>query len=29
MAETFLSVRVPVELRSRIKQLAAKRQTSV
>jgi predicted nucleotidyltransferase len=29
MAEAFLSVRVPAELRSRVKQLAAKRQTSV
>jgi uncharacterized protein len=29
MAEAFLSVRVPVEIRSRVKQLAAKRQTSV
>jgi predicted nucleotidyltransferase len=29
LAEAFLSVRVPAELRSRVKQLAAKRQTSV
>ena len=29
MAEAFLSVRVPAELRSRVKQLAAKRQSSV
>jgi predicted nucleotidyltransferase len=29
LAEAFLSVRMPAELRSRVKQLAAKRQTSV
>ncbi len=29
MTEAFLSVRVPAELRSRVKQLAAKRQSSV
>jgi uncharacterized protein len=29
MVETFLSVRVPLEMRSRVKQLAAKRRTSV